>query len=271
MASGVEIYIDQLLEMGGVISEAIKNYDIALLRGLQCMDMSIWANIRGGESVVNTFMITTCDELDTTNPSKDKASKIDIPLSKQENKAWRGLSNEVIINTLLVLEDLGLIRINSGKKADSYGKQISVIYSAKLTSAWDPFIEDIVINKQQNVYSSSIGKLIGLNVAAKRAESSGSKIYGLRSWIPISSTIREVSNDPDGKITKEKIEEIFIASTSHGERKLKDFRGRDQIKSPSIRLIVDDAGGYLYLNRDAIRAYEIIRDRGMSRTMSRSI
>lgn len=255
MAIGTEIYIDEIRVLGETIRDAIRENDILLLRGIQAMESTIWNKVRASESIVSTIIANSADELDSANPNKDRASKIRTHIMNEWRKKWRGVSAENIIDTLVELERLDLLDIFTRKYINRHGGEETVIAEVSLKPIWDDVIEEIVTaGGDRYIFASSIGKLIGLSIAGKVPDRRGRRSWGVASWRPVAVATR--SADPDGRISKKELGEIFVKATHEGKRKFYEMRERDKAKAEEIRFIVNDDGGYVTINRNAILAYE---------------
>jgi hypothetical protein len=263
---GEEIFVYQLEDLGETIKEAIRNHDIIFLRGIQAMESTIWNKVRGAESVISTIITNAYDSIDSTDPSKDKASKIKTVVMDKVRKDWQGISKENIIDAITELENLGLAKIEIMDDSDKYGNPVELLHAVYLTPIWDDIIQEMIAGSEDSfIFASSIGKLIGLSIAGRKPNARGIHTYGLGSWKPIARTCLKAADKPDGRLLKEEMKMIFIESAHYGTRRYYELRQRDKAKSKEIRFIVDDAGDYITINRDAILAYERIRDRSMER------
>jgi hypothetical protein len=268
MVTGTEIYIDQILELGPAIRDAIRTHDVVFLKGVQAMESTIWNKVRGAESVISTIITNAADEVDSSNPEKDRASKIKTIIMDKVSEDWQGISKENILDALKELKRLDLVDIEFVDDTDRYGNPVKYPHAVSLRPIWDDIIEEIRSGGGDfYIFGSSIGKLIGLSIAGRKPDARGRYTYGLGSWRPVSRTLQKVG--PDGRISKEEMKEIFISTTQHGKRKFYELRQRDKAKAPEIRFIVDDSGEFITINRDAILAYELIRERAMERTLGR--
>lgn len=263
---GTEIFVYQLESLGEAIKEAIRTHDVIFLRGIQAMESTIWPKVRGAESVISTIITNAYDSIDSTDPSKDKASKIKTVVMDKVRNDWQGISKENIIAAITELETLGLSNTEIVDDFDKYGKPVKLIHVVYLTSIWDDIIQEMITDSESSyIFASSIGKLIGLSIAGRKPDARGRYTYGIDSWKPIARTCSKVADKPDGRLLKEEMKEIFIESSHYGNRKYHELRARDKAKSKEIRFIVDDSGDYITINRDAILAYAIIRNISMER------
>ena len=268
MALGTEIYIDEIRVLGETIRDAIRDHDTVILRGIQAMESTIWNKVRASESIVSTIIANSMDMLDLSNPEKDKASKIKTHIMSEWMAKWRGVSAENIVETLGELERLELIDSYTKEYINRYGNAETVINEVSLRPVWDDIIEEIIREEGDSyIFASSIGKLIGLSIAGNRPDSRGRRAWGVASWRPVSYAVR--SAGPDGKISKEEFKEIFIKTAHQGERKFYEMRERDKAKAREIRFIVSDDGAYVYINRDAILAYQRVVENARKLTAER--
>ncbi|MCK4614625.1 MAG: hypothetical protein KAU14_07470 [Thermoplasmata archaeon] len=267
MARGTEIYIDEIRVLGETIRDAIRSNDIIILRGIQAMESTIWNKVRASESIISTIIGNSADKLDLSNPEKDKASKIRTHIMNEWRNKWRGVSAENILATLEELERLELIDIFTRTYINRQGKEETVIKEVSLKPIWDDVIEEMIISgSDRYIFASSIGKLIGLSIAGNIPDRRGRRAWGVGSWRPVSVATR--SADPDGRISKKELEEVFIQSTHDGKRKFYEMRERDKAKAEEIRFMKDD-GAYVIINRNAILAYERILENARRLTMER--
>ncbi len=130
-----------------------------------------------------------------------------------------------------------------------------MITEVSLKPIWDDVIEDMITEGgDKYIFASSIGKLIGLSIAGKIPDRRGRQSWGVASWRPVAVVTERA--DPDGRISKNELKEIFVKTAQEGERKYYEMRERDKAKAEEIRFIVKDDGGYVIINRNAILAYE---------------
>lgn len=270
MTHGTEIYIDEIRVLGETIRAAIRGNDTIILRGIQAMESTIWNKVRASESIISTIIANSADKLDLNDPSKDKASKIRTHIMNEWKDKWRGVSAENIIDTLVELERLDLIDIFTRIYINRYGKEETVITDVSLKPIWDDVIEETVTEGgDRYIFASSIGKLIGLSIAGNKPDVRGRRSWGVASWRPVAVATR--SADPDGKLSKNELEEIFVKTAHQGKRKFYEMRERDKAKAEEIRFIVSDDGEYVIINRNAILAYEMIVENARRLTMGRFV
>jgi len=234
------------------------------------MEVTIWSKVRGAESVICTIITNAYDSIDPTDPSKDKASKIKTVIMDKLRDDWQGISKENVFEAVDELTRLGLAKFEIAEDSDEYGKPKKRLHAVYLTPIWDDILDEMITGHEEcYIFASSIGKLIGLSIAGRNPDASGRYTYGLGSWKPVARVCGKASAAPDGRIKKDEMEDIFIESTSHGKRKYNELRQRDKAKAKEIRFILDDSGGYVTINRDAILAYTRVRDRAMERFVDR--
>ncbi len=272
MTTGVEIYIDEIRVLGETIKDAIISNDTLILKGIQAMESSIWNKIRASESIVTTIITNAYDLYDSTDPNRDKASKIKTHIMKEWKNKWRGVSAENIWETLEELERLDLIELHMRQYVDRHGNEAEAPYKVSLKPIWDDVIENMhQEGGDRYIFASSIGKLIGLSIAGNRPDVRGRRAYGVESWRPVSVVVRKASAKPDGRISKKELEQIYVSSATYGKRKWIEMRERDKAKAEEIRFITDDRGSYVTINRNAILAYQRIVENARRLTQQRVI
>jgi hypothetical protein len=262
----------QIHGLADVVYDALNSADDELIRGLQSFSVSLWSWTIAGAAIMSYVVRRTVEERKKKIERRREVEEKNIQLDPEErirlydDRIWisfqelrhshKNINTVKVIIKGLEVRPSPFIEVSDenppGYEHDPRGVFVS------LTPVWNLMLERLERNeKETNIFSESIGKLLTLSILRDMKYA----CCGVRSYKPIALLASKVPDDKT-EITMDEIHEIYdgIKLPRGTFYQMMSYDGQ---KDPGIRLIKANTGKGILLTRHAIRAYSLIRQRGL--------
>lgn len=262
----------QIQGISDVIYDALQSADDELIRGLQAFSVSLWSWTITGAAILSYVVRRTVEERREKRQRRKQVEEKNTQLDPDEqrdlydDRIWLPFDElrhshknihtvKIIIKGLEEMSPPFLEVVDRNPEGYEYNPR--GVYLS-LTPVWNLMLERLERNKRETeVFSEAVGKLLTLSVLREMRYA----CCGVRSFKPVALIANRV---PDDKtyITMDEINDIYD-SIGLPRGTFYQMMSYDGQKDPGIRLIKANTEKGILLTRHAIRAYTLIRQRGI--------